>query len=98
MTLSSLEKVAVTLKVLVQDLIDVQSDDLSGKWYEKERRVSTWRRPISSFKNLAVKWAPWPLIMLSGRPWHHKACYRKSEAVCGAMGNFLRGDEVNRVE
>ena len=91
MTLLSLEKVTVTLDVLVQDLTDVQSDDLSGRWYKEERRVCTWRRPISSFKNLAVKWAPWSLIILSGRPWHHKTCYSKGEAVCGAMCNFLRG-------
>lgn len=47
-TLSFLEKVTVTLEVLVQDLIGVQSDDLSGRWY-KDRWVCTWRRPMSSF-------------------------------------------------
>lgn len=94
MTLSSLEKGTVTLEILVQDLFDLQSDDLSGRWY-KERWVCTWRRPISSFKILAVKWGPWSLIMLSGRPWHHKTPYGKAEAVYGAMGNFLRGDKVN---
>jgi len=57
-TLSSLEKVTVTLEVLVQDLIDVPSDDLSGRRYKKERWVFTWRSLISSFKNLDVKCTP----------------------------------------